>query len=158
MSLYAEVTPGGLIVDLVVWDGVSTYNVSPNSLVLATGQNAVIGGTYIGGVWTPPTVTPTQTDIVFTASPTAGSTVALPNAPAQFGRLIAYLTPAALLATLTLQMPSSPNNGDELIIVSSKTITTITYTPAVANAAITIALGGAIRMTYSSVLGLWIPW
>jgi hypothetical protein len=55
MSLYAVVSPSGSVLNLVTWDGQTTYNVAPNTLVAATGQpNAEIGGTYLNGVFTAP--------------------------------------------------------------------------------------------------------
>ena len=55
MSLYAVVSPAGAVLNLVNWDGKTAYDVTPNTLVAASGQpNAQIGGTYAGGVFTPP--------------------------------------------------------------------------------------------------------
>jgi hypothetical protein len=157
MATYAVVNASNVVTDLVQWDGVSPYSVSPSTLVLA-GVGAAIGGTYLAGVFTPPAPPAVPTDVVYSVSPATGATVTLPNAAAPWQKMILYLTPATLIAALTIQMPPSPQNGDALIIVSTKTVTLITYSPAVANAPATIALGSSIRMTYSAILGLWIPW
>lgn len=53
MSLYAVVSPAGAVLNLVNWDGKTAYDVTPNTLVPAT-PAAAIGGTYAGGVFTPP--------------------------------------------------------------------------------------------------------
>jgi hypothetical protein len=160
MALYARVS-GTTVVNLVSWDGVSPYNVSPDVLVLATSQpNAQIGGTYANGVFTAPAAPAPPQGIVFVNSPTSGASIQLPNAPQPQAKLYAYLQPAAALAALTLQMPPSPLDGDVLNLLSSKAITSLTFSPTFSGAPTTLAAGatGAQQMTYSAQLGNWFLW
>lgn len=160
-QLYALVNTSTVVINMVQWDGVTPYNVSPNTLVLATGQpNAQIGGTYVGGVFTAPSAPAASQGIIFSNSPVTGATVPLPNAPQPQAKLYAYLQPAATLATLTLTMPPSPQDGDVLNLLSSKTITLLTMTPTFQGAPTTLVLGaaGALQFTYSTQLGNWFPW
>ena len=53
MATYALISPSGSVLDLVEWDGISHYDVTPNTLVPAT-PAAAKGGTYAGGVFSPP--------------------------------------------------------------------------------------------------------
>lgn len=161
MALYAEVNASNVVVDLVVWDGVTTFNVSPNTLVAATGQpNAQVGGTYIGGVFTAPAAPAAPQGIVFANSPASGATISLPNAPQPQAKLYAYLQPAATLASLTLVMPPSPQDGDVLNLLSSHAITALTLTPTFAGAPTTLGAGAAnaLQFTYSAQLGNWFQW
>lgn len=57
---------------------------------------------------------------VFT--PTVGQTVALAQARRQY----ALIAPAGLLATLTINMPASPNDGDVVKVGCSQVVTTLT--------------------------------
>ena len=159
--IYALVSPGGSVLNLVTWDGITPFSVIPNTLILATSQpNAQIGGTFLGGVFTPP-VTPTPPQgIVFVNSPTTGATVALPNAAQPQAKLYCYLQPAAALAALTLVMPPSPLDGDVLNLLSSKAITLLTLTPTFQGAPTTLAAtaSGALAFTYSAQLGNWFQW
>lgn len=160
-QLYALVSVGGNILNLVEWDGTTPYSVTPNTLVSAVGQpNAQIGGTYISGVFTAPaTPTPAQ-GIIFANSPATGTTVALPNAPQPQGKLYVYLQPAANLAALTLDMPPSPQDGDVLNILSTKAIAALNFVPTFQGAPTSLAAtaAGAVSMTYSTQLGNWFLW
>jgi hypothetical protein len=127
IQAYAVVTPGGNVVNIVNWDGVTPYNAAPNSLVLATGQpNAQIGGTYIGGVFTAPATPPAPQGIIFLNSPASGAVLALPNAPQPQARLYCILEPAATLAALTLDLGTAPIDGDQLYIFSTHIVTALT--------------------------------
>ena len=53
MATYALISPSGSVLDLVEWDGISHYDVTPNTVVPAT-PVAAKGGTYAGGVFSPP--------------------------------------------------------------------------------------------------------
>jgi hypothetical protein len=57
---YAVVDESGLVTNLVLWDGETPYDLSPNSLVLTNEDPAAqIGGSYADGVFTPaPSETP----------------------------------------------------------------------------------------------------
>lgn len=165
-ALYAVVAPGGSIINMVAWDGVATFNVSPNTLVLATNQpNAQIGGTYSAGVFTAPVAPVSPQGIVYVNSPASSANLALPNpvsAPSGGGcrLLYVYLQPAGLLAALTLTMPPQPQDCDVLNLLSSQTITALTFAPTFQGAPTTLAAGaaGAKQMTYSAQLGNWFLW
>lgn len=161
-TLYAEVTPTGTVINLVMWDGVTPFNVSPNTLVSAVGQpNAQVGGTYIGGVFTAPAALPPAQGIMFLTSPTTGTTVTLPNAPQPQAKLFAVFEPAAALAALTIDLPPNPQDGDELYILSTKTITTVTPVAAAGQSLINIpatfalAAGVSQHITWSAQLASW---
>lgn len=161
LAIYAVVDVSGHVINLVRWDGSAPYDVTPNTLVDATGKpNAQIGGTYLGGVFTAPAAPVAQQGIIFVNSPASGATVALPNAPQPQAKLYCYLQPAAALAALTLVMPPAPIDGDILNILSSKTVTALTLTPTFQGAPTTLAQGaaGAIQLTYSAQLGNWFQW
>lgn len=164
-ALYAIVTPQGAVVNIASWDGVTPFNPAPNTAILATGQpNAQIGGTYIGGVFTAPSLPTPPQGIIFANSPVSGAVIALPNAPQPQAKLYCYLQPAAALAALTIDLCPSPLDGDVLNILSSKAITALTLTPAPGQvfpgAPTTLAQGaaGAIQLTYSAQLGGWFQW
>lgn len=166
MGLYAEVNVSGSVVNMLVWDGATTFNVAPNTLVSASGQpNAQIGGTYLGGVFTAPAVPTAPPGIMFLNSPASGAVLALPAAVqsggAGYAKQYVDLTPAAALAALTLQLPVSPGDGDELYVQSSKAITALTVTPGPGqsllnfNSPIALAAGVSQHITYSAQLGGW---
>jgi hypothetical protein len=162
MSVYAEVTPQGLVVNLVEWDGVAPYNVTPNTLVAATGQpNAQIGGTYLGGVFTAPPTPALAQGILFLNSPASGASIALPSAPQPQATLYAILQPAAALGALTLTASPTPEDGDELYVLSTKAIAAVTFTPSPGQSLINIptplalAAGVSVHCTWSAQLGAW---
>jgi hypothetical protein len=158
VQIYALINPSNLIVNLVEWDGVTAYNVSPNTLVLATGQpNAQIGGTYISGVFTAPSAPAPAQGIIYQNSPTSGSTLALPNAPQPQAKLYAYLQPAGTLAALTLTLPPSPQDGDQLTLLSTHAITALTLTGTLLNFSSPFTLGAGVSQiaTYSAQLAGW---
>lgn len=127
MSIYAEVSPGGSVVNMVQWDGTTPFNVTPNTLVSATGQpNAQVGGTFLAGVFTAPAAPAPAQGVLFMNSPATGATIALPNAPQPQAKLYAVLQPAAALATLNLQLSAAPLDGDDLYLISTKAITAVT--------------------------------
>lgn len=49
---YAVIDPSGNVLNIVAWDGVTPYDVTPNILVLAT-STAQIGGMYLSGIFSP---------------------------------------------------------------------------------------------------------
>lgn len=161
-SLYAVVSPSNMVQNLVLWDGVTTYNVAPNTLVPASGQpNAQVGGTYANGVFTAPAAPTPPQGIAFQNSPVSGATVALPSAyspGAGFRKLYVYLQPAAALAALTLSLDvTAPQDGDTVYVVSTKAITALTLAPAPGNggAAAALAAGTFAQLEYSAQLGNW---
>lgn len=161
-SPYALVNTSNVVINMVQWDGVTTFNAAPNTLVLATGQpNAQIGGTYVGGVFTAPAAPTTPQGIIFQNSPTSGATVPLPNAPQPQASLNVYLQPAAPLAALTLNFPPSPRDNDKLALYTTQAITALTCVPqqgaTIPNAPTTLAAGvaGIQSFTWSQQLGLW---
>jgi hypothetical protein len=162
VALYAIVAPGGAILNMVQWDGVSPFNVAPNTAVLATGQpNAQTGGTFITGVWTAPSAPVTPQGIIFQNSPTSGATLNLPNSPQPQAKLYAYLTPASGLAALTLVLPPSPLDGDQVTVMSTQAITTLTVNPSPNQtrlnfpASFALAAGVSQGITFSAQLGGW---
>ena len=67
MTLYALVSPTGIVLNLGGWDGKA--DPSPNTLIDATGQpNAQIGGTYTNGVFTAPVAPPPSVPATVTAA------------------------------------------------------------------------------------------
>lgn len=159
-SLYAIVSPGGSVLNITVWDGVSTFVVAPNALVSATGQpNAQIGGTYISGVFTAPVAPTPAQGIIFENSPVSGATLSLPNAPQPQAQLYAILLPAATLAALTIQLPPSPMDNDKVTIFSSHAVTALTLTPpagiAISNTPTALAALISVTCVYSAQYNTW---
>ena len=158
---YAEVTPGGSVVNLVIWDGASGKPGNPaDTLVSATGQpNAQIGGTYANGVFTAPATPAPAPGIIFQNSPVAGATVALPNAPQPQATLIVYLQPAVSLATLTLTLPTSPQDNDQIIVISTKAVGAVTWGVQVGvllvNTPASIVAGTPVYLRYSAQYNTW---
>lgn len=162
MASYAIVNPSTTVINMVQWDGVTPFNVTPNTLVLATGQpNAQIGGTYNGSVFTAPSAPVTPQGIIFQNSPTSGATLNMPNAPQPQAKLYAYLTPASILAALTIVLPPSPLDGDQFTIMSTQAITTLTVNPSPNQtrlnfpASFALAAGISQGITFSAQLGGW---
>jgi hypothetical protein len=127
---YAVIDPSGNVLNVVLWDNVSTYNVAPNILVSALNQpNAQTGGTYSGGVFTAPAPATPAPGIFIIDSPTSGSTFNVPSPVGQgYRKLYLWLSPSAALATLTLVFPSAPQDGDDYYLKSQFAITALTLT------------------------------
>ena len=162
MALYAIISPGGAVINMINWDGVSTYNVAPNTAVLATGQaNAQVGGTYANGTFTAPAAPAPAQGIILLSSPASGAVLALPNPPQPQAVLYVILEPAAALAALTLNLPPSPNDGDELYLLSIKAITAVTPVAGAGQNLINIpspfalAAGVSQRITWSAQYSSW---
>ena len=85
------------------------------------------------------------------ASPATGTTVvvdAITNA--------LLLTPAALIATLTVSMPASPTNGQEIVISSSQAVTALTMNSGtIVNPLTTLALGGFASFVFNTGNASW---
>lgn len=84
-------------------------------------------------------------------SPSTGGTVNMLS-----GRQVTLtIDPAGTLATLTVNLPSNPQDGDEAIICTSQILTALTVTNGtIVGTLTTLALGGYARFAYSSV-GKW---
>lgn len=132
-QIYAEVAPGGAVVNMVQWDGVTPFPVAPNTLVNATGQpNAQVGGTWVAGVFTAPAVPALPQGQIFLNSPASGATVQLPDLPPNPGggpqTMYAILEPAGALAALTLVLPATiPADGSVLTLFSTKAISGLVF-------------------------------
>jgi hypothetical protein len=158
MALYARIS-AGTVTDMVQWDGVAPYNVTPDTLVLATGQpNAQIGGTWNGSVFTAPSTPAAALGVVFTNSPTSGATINLPNMAPQVGpqTLYAVLQPAGTLASLTLNLPAAPNDGSILTIFCTKAVTALTLIGGTVNNAPTSLVALAqVNIIWSQQFNVW---
>lgn len=89
------------------------------------------------------------------AAPLTGTTVQVQN-----GSTWLILTPAGTLAALTLQMPvqSTVTDGQEVLVITTQTITTLTLTgnsAAIVGAPTTLAANGSFRLRYEPVLKTW---
>jgi hypothetical protein len=161
-QVYALVNISNTVINMVQWDGVIPYNVAPNTLISAVGQpNAQVGGTYIGGVFTPPSAPAPQQGQVFVNSPTNGAAIPLPNPPSNPGggpqTLYVILEPASTLAALTLTMPVGPvNDGTILVLFSTKAVTALTLTGATVNNAPTALVAlTQVNIIWSQQYGVW---
>lgn len=161
IQLYAVVNGGGNVVNMVTWDGVTPFNPGAGkTLVSATGQpNAQIGGTYIGGVFTAPANPPAPQGIIFENSPSSGATIALPNAPQPQAKLYVILLPAATLAALTLDLPPTPADGDQVLMFSSHNVTALTMVAptgvATSNFPTSLAALVSVIFTFSAQYNTW---
>jgi hypothetical protein len=156
---YAVVSSGN-VTNIVQWDGVTPYSAGTgNTLVSAVGQpNAQIGGTYSGGVFTAPAAPPAALGVIFTNSPTNGSTINLPAMAPQPGPQTLYviLQPASALASLTLNLPPAPNDGSELIIFCTKAVTSLTLTGGtVNNAPTSLPALTQVSIIWSAQFSVW---
>lgn len=153
---YAVISPAGAVLNIVLWDGTSTFDVSPNTLVSALNQpNAQPGGTYAAGVFTAPAAPPTPQGIMFINSPLTGARVSLPNAPQPQNELYAVFQPAAAIAALTLDMPPAPADGDDLYLFSTKAVAAMQLVPAPGQAFINIPAGTFALAAFSTQHCVW---
>ena len=158
---YAVVSSGGIVVNIVQWDGVTPYTPpAGDTLVLAT-ATAQIGGTYNAGIFTVPGApTPTQGIVFQIVNPSAGSTVQLPNDMQPQAIQYDYIQPAATLTSLNLDLPISPADGDNVILISTKNITTLNLIAAPGQGEInivagTLTAGISQHLTWSAQLSAW---
>lgn len=86
-------------------------------------------------------------------TPTTGQTIS----PAQAHRQYVLLNPAGALLALTIALPASPNDGDIVVIGSSKAITTLTMTVggSIIGTLSTMALGGFGAWIYDLASTTW---
>lgn len=67
-----------------------------------------------------------------------------------------YLKPAGALASLTINMPASPQNGNEFNICSTQAITTVTLSGAtIVGAITTLTAGGFASYIYNATNTEW---
>lgn len=87
-------------------------------------------------------------------SPSTGFTATIPASTSTY-----FLNPTGTLATGTVIMPAAPVNGQEIEIVSSKIVTSLTLSPnsgqTIVSAATTLAAGVMIKYTYFSATSAW---
>lgn len=98
------------------------------------------------------TIEPIMVKNIFT--PTTGGTVSLSQARRQY----AILAPSGTLLTLTVNLPSSPNDGDVVKIGTSQVITTLTLgtgSNSIGSALATMALGGFGEWIYDLSTTKW---
>jgi len=89
---------------------------------------------------------PRQIIGTYTATPTAGTTVSVPN-----GYDYAYLTPAGTLATLTVALPPGPVHNQYFSLLSSQAVTTLTMSVTSPQTLV----GGATALTANTLGGRW---
>lgn len=106
------------------------------------------------------TVTRTSyTDSTQSFTPTTGGTVTLvrPSGPALVN-ITATIAPASSLATVTVDLPSSPKDGDKITLNSTKMITTVTWTGGtVLGFPSSLTPGSSFTIQYSLSDVRWIP-
>ena len=152
----------GVVTNIVQWDGIAPYNVSPASAVATLGNpNAQIGGTYSGGVFTAAAPgTPAQ-GVMFVQTPLTGFNLQIPNPPQPQNKLYVLLEPAGTLATGTLVLPVAPADGADLYLESTQTITTLTVQASPGQSTInipgsfTLNAGASQHITWSAQLNSW---
>lgn len=168
-SPYAIVAPGGQVLNIVRWDGVTPFTVSPNTLVDTQGSaNAQIGGTYSAGTFTPPAQgTPAQ-GILFAAVPTSGGTTTCPpmgfppGGVSGYRQLTCELVPAGAVSGQTVVLPTSPQDGDQFTLISVGFAITscVISSPGVAQvnipASFTLAAGVSQTIKYFAQLNAWV--
>ena len=83
--------------------------------------------------------------------PTVGQTVNMGD-----GREVyELLDPAGTLATLTVNLPASPQDGDSALISTSQIITTLTLGGTIVGTLTSLSLGGFARFIYNTAAGKW---
>jgi len=98
------------------------------------------------------------------ATPTAGTTVTVAAVNGVSVPVFLYLTPAGVLATLTIALPAAGAAMDrqEILIATTQTITALTVSAAgltVINAPTTLVAGagaGSFRMRFDAVNNVWV--
>ena len=93
-----------------------------------------------------------------TSAPTAGATVT----PADWCEVYS-LNPAGLLATLTVQFPKQPVDGQLFFVCSTQVVTALTLqvqsgsNQTVLAAATALAIGVGFRYVFNAPLSVWMP-
>lgn len=92
----------------------------------------------------------------FVAMPAAGNSVTPPD----WCELLS-LSPAGLLATLTINFPKNPNDGQEFVINSTQVVTLLTLASLSAqnilNLVTSLAIGISKRWVWNSTQYTWMP-
>lgn len=84
--------------------------------------------------------------------PESGGTVNLTRAD----KVYALLDPAGTLATLTVNLPSSPLDGDEVTLSTSQILTALTVgNGTIVGTLTTLALGGFAKFVYNTASSKW---
>ena len=84
-------------------------------------------------------------------APATGNTVVV-----SAGTTALLLSPAGTLATLTITLPSSPVNGQALVIATSQALTALTVNGGtIVGTLTTLALGGFAYFVYDSATSKW---
>lgn len=97
----------------------------------------------------PTTIEPIMT--VVYSTPATGATITLTQARHQ----IALLNPAGTLATLTVALPVSPNDGDIVNIGSSQIITALTITGTIIGTLTTLTVAGFAKFIFNATAAKW---
>lgn len=84
------------------------------------------------------------------AVPTTGQTVT-----ANAGTRVLFIDPAGTLVALTVVLPAGPVEGQDFLVASSQSITTLTITGTIVGTLTTLALGGFARFVYSATASKW---
>jgi len=79
-------------------------------------------------------------------TPTAGTTITISDTTKYY-----VMTPAGLLATLTVKMPANPIDGQEVVIASTQVVTTLTHQANVGQ-----TLNGALTTIAANGYGSWV--
>lgn len=153
---------GGNVTNVTVTN--SNFNAGNiNNSIIDDSQitNSTIDGTIIGGTtpasgsFTSLSYTGPLLDLSYVyLQPINGFNITIANT---CGKLI--LDPAGLLAAGTLVMAAAPQNGQSVIISSTKTITLLTLSPntgqSIVGALASLALGGGAQYLYRSANSTW---
>jgi hypothetical protein len=93
------------------------------------------------------------TYLVQTVAPTTGATVAVTS-----GRnIILIVNPAGTIATLTINMASTPTDGDQVTVASTQIVTALTMGNGTFVGALTrLAVAGFATYIYHSSIGKWL--
>lgn len=92
--------------------------------------------------------------------PTTGSTVTVQNSPAPLINF--FLNHAATIATLTINMPNAPFDGQQVAMCSRRAVTALTLNPGVSGGSFnitapsSIALNAAIIFCYFESIKQWV--
>lgn len=83
------------------------------------------------------------------ATPTTGQTVTCD------GSSVVMINPAGTLATLTVTLPASPVDGQDVLICASQIVTALTITGTIVGTLTTLAVAGFARFVYSATASKW---
>jgi|GEM_PF-4043713 len=141
--------------------GVSTFLATPTSANLAaavtneTGTGTLVFNTN-PALTTPNIGSAAGTSLTLTASSSIGTFqfIACTRTVATTGCNI--IDPAGTLATLTITLPASPSNNQQVSFSFSQTITALTVTGGtLANSITTVSAGGIIRLVFNTAAAKW---